>query len=328
MICWLHIFVTQMTYYKLHKMEIEMIDAQALTEAGAAAQQTMQSYDDARALQGVANADWVQTHFTHRGDVQSRQALHEAIIRNAFANATPAAQGEKPEAIVICGPFAAGKDHLLEEMRSGKSYTSNTMNALAQKVRGLASRAVHTDMDAVRKQIPEYQAAVAAKNPDASAIVRAEVHGLSVAITQTAKTRGYPLVQVESYADPSAVDHIRKLSETHRVTLIGIAATPQEIHQHNTSRAAVTGRHIPTAQIDDSIRKFAAVFPKLKDVAAEVLLVDNAPGREPSIMYHAKDGQVALESFSPDSFTTFIKLANYGVTPSHAAEQPVAAQTR
>ncbi len=212
----------------------------------------MVSYDDTRIVDGMPSEDHdsVREKLTHRNDdlinSSKRKELYAGIISDFFEGKKPVTKGEQAYDIFVAGPFGVGKDKIRSNILEGKllpEYTDKFKGAVA----------VVVDFDKIRESLPEYQDEVKNGNEHASSIVRAEVSGIAVAVSDIAKAQGFSIIEgdskiLETSFPRHADDNSRK------VLVVGVASLEiNSIINNIHNRGGETGRKIPEQQVRDSI---------------------------------------------------------------------------
>jgi predicted ABC-type ATPase len=135
------------------------------------------SHSSFTAAPGGAHVD-TETAYRHEGKwSEPRQALHTAILNKQLAGKKPATG--KPVAVMMGGGPASGKSTMLE---SGSVVLPPD------------DESVHIDPDALKKDLPEFQKAAAAKDPRGAAFAHEESSHLSKVLTKDAARAGHHVV--------------------------------------------------------------------------------------------------------------------------------------
>tara|TARA_B110000208_G_scaffold190717_1_gene255362 strand:- start:282 stop:1262 length:981 start_codon:yes stop_codon:yes gene_type:complete len=231
----------------------------------------------------------------HRNPTAARQVLQDCIIHGILSHArTPplsmttsrAAAGAantriRPWLIFTAGAMGVGKSHFLRWLRREGVVPTDLC--------------VHTDLDAVRRRLPEWPALVASDTANGTRLAGASTQresGLMVEIAQAAALeQGLPLIIDGSLRD---VDwwrtFITKLKASqaatlppqkrHRIAIWHVVASEEVVVRRAAARAAVTGRAIPRDLLLQTLTQVplsVAALTPLVDIVATIDTGRDAP---------------------------------------------------
>ena len=213
----------------------------------------------------------------HTNPTRARQAVQDAIVEGILAKASCAADDGRPWLVFTAGPMGAGKTHLLRWL-------------CAQGIVD-TSRFVLTDVDRVRRLLPEWHALLA-HDPNTAGEMTQKESGLVVEVAQAAAlARGLPLIIDGCLRDVDwwrgYIERIRThqaltlpLAQRHRIAIWNVVVSDHVAFARAARRAAVSGRvvprHVLAAAIEQVPRSVAALTP-LVDVVTTFCTDDDSP---------------------------------------------------
>ena len=206
-----------------------------------------------------------------------RQSLQDRLLEDALDGI----QGDRPTPWVV---FTAGA------MGSGKS---RTFEYLVE--RGIVPlQGVQTlDSDVFKSCLPEWRGYIELDPLSAGFHTRRESgYLLEIALEHSLRQRRHVWVD-GSLRDGewyrAEFERIRREHPAYSIAIVHVVATRGTILERVLSRAAVTGRHVPVEEIDDSIRRVPRSVQSLAPLADFIAVVDNSAERPFLVEYCDRD---------------------------------------
>lgn len=195
---------------------------------------------------------------------KSRQRLQDKLLDDALGRV----KGNQPSPWII---FTAGA------MGSGKSHTFNWM--VEQGIVPLQEVQI-IDPDLFKSALPEW-AGYVLRDPLTAGYKTHMESGYLVEIAQEAALRQCKHIWVDgSLRDGdwyrSEFQRIARDHPAYRIAIVHVVSRRQMVLERALGRAAVTGRHVPVSEIDDSIMRVPQSVKLLAPLTDFLALVDNS----------------------------------------------------
>ncbi len=175
---------------------------------------------------------------------RERQALHDAIVRDALGKATPVSN---PVSYMMGGGTGSGKSSAQEKM-------------------GLPKNIVKIDSDEIKTKLPEYQAMLKQKNPQAAAYAHYESVEIAKKIMKEASNKSYNLLLdgTGNTAMHTVAKRIEIMKRGGRKLVANyVTCDVKTAIKRNLKRAAETGRLVPENMLRDNHRSVSQLVPEL-----------------------------------------------------------------
>eukprot|EP00958_Prasinococcus_capsulatus_P021069 scaffold2805_cov202-Prasinococcus_capsulatus_cf.AAC.11 len=149
---------------------------------------------------------------------------------------------------------------------------------------------VKLDPDHFRTQLPEWQG-YQRHNPERAGSLTRREAGMILEVAQEAAMRRHKVVWVDgSFRDAEwyaqVFARVRARHPAYRIAIMYVFAPPEVVLRRALRRAARTGRHVPEAEIRDSIARVPRTVAALAPLADFVVYIENNDDRDPRLISH------------------------------------------
>jgi hypothetical protein len=216
----------------------------------------------------------------------ARVALQDAAVGARLAGLRGG--HESPWTVFTAGAMGAGKSHTLRALASAGAFP------LLASPGGAAV----ADPDDLKQSLPELAALRAAEPELAHTRVHAESGYLAELLSREALAAGAHLIVDGTLRDAAYyARHIAALRADYpsrRVAILLITAPRDLVLARAARRALATGRHVPTATLDDALRRCPQAFAQLAPLADfSAVIANDVDGALPRVLPPA-----SLEAFA------------------------------
>ena len=212
----------------------------------------------------------------------SRQSLQDDLIDAASAGVA----GGKAEPWII---FSAGA------MGSGKS---RTFQFLVDRNIVPLQQVQILDSDVFKSSLPEWSGYLAADPLSAGFRTRRESgYLMEIALEAALQRRRHIWVDGSLRDGEWYAKEFGRILQQHpgyRIGILHVVASRATVLQRVDARAAVTGRHVPLAEIDDSITRVPASVRRLSPLVDFLAVVDNSAENQPHLVEYCDRGECRL----------------------------------
>jgi predicted ABC-type ATPase len=200
------------------------------------------------------------------GYVDERAELHDQIA-NLFLDKVK--KSSKPVMILSGGGSASGKSTVLHSALSD-----------------FDTEVAHIDADAIKENIPEYKAMVAAKDESAAAHAHQESSQLASRLIGQAFDSGKPFVYDSTMKNPEKMKKVIQEAKKrgYGVHIVFADLDKKIAHERASKRAAETGRKVPRSVINASHEGAIKTLGDIHHLADSVSVYSNK-GAKPEIAY-------------------------------------------
>jgi hypothetical protein len=196
-----------------------------------------------------------------------RQALQDRLLDDAlYCEEEACAPSSSPWIVFTAGAMGSGKSRTFEYLCEKGIVPLRNIQIL--------------DPDMFKASLPEWRGYLD-REPLAAGLHTRRESGYLLEIAQEAALRERRHIWVDGslrdgewYAQEFA--RIRRDHPSYKIAIVHVVASREVVMQRVLSRAAVTGRHVPEAEIDDSMRRVPASVGLLAPLADFLAVVDNS----------------------------------------------------
>jgi len=220
----------------------------------------------------------------HQHPSEERQAIQDAIVTSFLEGGSRPQYASRPWLVYTAGTMGGGKTRTLKYLDRVGAFPLDDF--------------LIVDPDKIKDCLPELQQLIAEDPKHAHSRLHKESGYIAEIIEREALQSGMNVVVDGSLRNSTwyaaAIGRIRAEFPSYRIAILLVTVSPQTAHARAERRAAITGRYIPKALLDDTIVQVPRSFATLRHLVDFNAVVDNdSDDRDPVLQPPA-----TLESFA------------------------------
>jgi len=220
---------------------------------------SLESYGPFRDIRDGLDKDY------HGSYTRERQAMQDELVRRVVKDADRTPQAT-PWIVFTAGAMGAGKSRTIKWMSQNGIFPLRDI--------------VHIDPDIFKRLFPEWKGYVR-HDPMRAGLQTRHESGYLVEIAQEAALRRGQHIWVDGSLRDSdwyahAFRQIRRVHPSYQIAILYVTADKEEIMRRARRRGEATGRHVPEAEILDSIHRVPLSVARLAPHAEFLAVIDNS----------------------------------------------------
>jgi hypothetical protein len=219
---------------------------------------------DFRQSRAALDYEW-HTHYT-----PARQHVQDEIIREFLASGC---SSDAPWLCLTAGAMAAGKTRVVRWLHSEGLFPLHKFCIV--------------EADRIKSRLPEMSHFIQRDRSLAGSLCHRESGYIAELVEREAFLRSKHVLVDGSLRDADwyerGITRLRRDYPHYRVAILLVIASPDCIYARAERRAAVTGREVPRAVLDDAILRVPASFVRLAPLADFSAVIQNDQDHEPPV---------------------------------------------